>query len=169
MKGFIYICKMNYEGKSYYKVGRTLRPGRRESDLRIGNPFLSVVAMKQSTSYEKDERIIQKSLQPYHYFGEWFELNDQQYADLYNQYDFSVYTEGERRQNIKQEQRKRPQKNDFHVFKKPKKLKNGETVRRWYYYFINEEGKQIQKACRGCKTRTEAENYIRNIQEGKEP
>jgi hypothetical protein len=81
---------------------------------------------------------------------------------------FFAYTEEKRRQNIKQEQRKRPQKNDLHVFKKPKKLKDGKTVHRWYYYFVNEEGKQTQKACRGCKTRNEAENYVRNIQEEKE-
>lgn len=52
---------------------------------------------------------------------------------------------------------------EFHVFKKPKKLKNGKTVHRWYYYYINESKKQVQKACRGCKTRKEAEDYIRAL------
>jgi integrase len=52
---------------------------------------------------------------------------------------------------------------DFHVFKKPKKLKNGKTVHRWYYYYLDENKKQVQKACRGCKSRKEAEDYIRTL------
>jgi integrase len=52
---------------------------------------------------------------------------------------------------------------DFHVFKKPKKLKNGKTVHRWYYYYLDENKKQVQKACRGCKNRKEAEDYIRKL------
>jgi integrase len=55
---------------------------------------------------------------------------------------------------------------EFHVFKKPKKpkkLKNGKKVHRWYYYYLDEGKKQVQKACRGCKTRKEAENYIRAL------
>jgi integrase len=51
----------------------------------------------------------------------------------------------------------------FHVFKKPKKLKNGKTVHRWYYYYLDEGKKQVQKACRGCETRKEAEDYIRAL------
>ena len=40
---------------------------------------------------------------------------------------------------------------DYHVFRKPKKIKN-KTVHRWYYYFYDPlTGKKIQKACRGCK------------------
>jgi integrase len=55
---------------------------------------------------------------------------------------------------------------DFHVFKKPKKVKNGKTVKtvhRWYYYYLDERKRQVQKACRGCKTRKEAEDYIRAL------
>jgi integrase len=52
---------------------------------------------------------------------------------------------------------------EFHVFKKPKKLKNGKIVRRWYYYYLDENKKQRQKACKGCKTRKEAEDYIRTL------
>jgi integrase len=52
---------------------------------------------------------------------------------------------------------------EFHVFKKPKKLKNGKKVHRWYYYYLGEDKKQIQRACRGCKTRKEAEDYIRAL------
>jgi hypothetical protein len=55
---------------------------------------------------------------------------------------------------------------EFHVFKKPKKLKSGKTAHRWYYYYLDENGKQVQKACRGCKMRKEAEDYIRAISGG---
>jgi integrase len=53
---------------------------------------------------------------------------------------------------------------EFHVFKKPKKLKNGKTVHRWYYYYLDEDKKQVQRACRTCKTRKEAEDYIRELE-----
>jgi integrase len=55
---------------------------------------------------------------------------------------------------------------EFHVFKKPKKLKNGKTVHRWYYYYLDENKKQRQKACKGCKIRKEAEDYIRAVSGG---
>jgi integrase len=52
---------------------------------------------------------------------------------------------------------------EFHVFRKPKKLKNGKTVHRWYYYYLDENKKQVQRACRGCKNRNEAEDFIRAL------
>ena len=52
---------------------------------------------------------------------------------------------------------------EYHVFRKTKQLKNGKSVRRWYYYYLDENKKQIQKACKGCKTRKEAEDYIRAL------
>ena len=52
---------------------------------------------------------------------------------------------------------------EFHVFRKPKKLKNGKKVYRWYYYYLDENKKQVQKACRGCKSRKEAEDFIRAL------
>jgi integrase len=52
---------------------------------------------------------------------------------------------------------------EYHVFRKPKKLKDGKTVHRWYYYYLDVNKKQIQKACKGCKSRKEAENYIRTL------
>jgi integrase len=58
---------------------------------------------------------------------------------------------------------------EFHVFKKPKKLKNGKTVHRWYYYYLDEDKRQVQRACRGCKTRKEAENYIRALEGDNSP
>jgi integrase len=55
---------------------------------------------------------------------------------------------------------------EYHVFRKPKKLKNGKTVHRWYYYYLDENKNQVQKACRGCKNRAEAEDYIRALASG---
>lgn len=50
---------------------------------------------------------------------------------------------------------------DYHPFKKDVKGKNGKIVQRWYYYYYNPaDGKQIQKACRKCKNKSEAEAYI---------
>jgi hypothetical protein len=52
---------------------------------------------------------------------------------------------------------------EYHVFKKPKKLKSGKTVRRRYYYCLDENKKQAQKSCKGCKSRKEAEDYVRAL------
>ena len=51
----------------------------------------------------------------------------------------------------------------YHVFKKSKKTREGKPFYRWYYYYVNAEGKKIQKACPGCKNRTDAESYIRTL------
>jgi hypothetical protein len=48
-------------------------------------------------------------------------------------------------------------KMEYHVFKKPKTKKDGKIFHRWYYYFYNSEGKKIQKACPGCRNRSDAE------------
>ena len=52
---------------------------------------------------------------------------------------------------------------DYHVFKKPVKGRSGRQVHRWYYYWTGPDGNQIQRACRGCKNRSDAENYIRTL------
>jgi len=53
---------------------------------------------------------------------------------------------------------------EYRAFKKPKKLKNGDTVRRWYYYYVDSSGKKIQKSCgKGIKSREAAENFIRAL------
>ena len=54
---------------------------------------------------------------------------------------------------------------DYHLFKKPRKIKN-KTVHRWYYYYVDPfTGKEIQKACRGCKTQAEANRTFRKLEE----
>ncbi|MDR0584002.1 MAG: site-specific integrase [Treponema sp.] len=51
----------------------------------------------------------------------------------------------------------------YHVFKKPVKGQSGREVHRWYYYWVDAAGKQHQKACKGCRNRSDAENYIRTL------
>jgi len=53
---------------------------------------------------------------------------------------------------------------EYHAFRKPKKLKSGKIVHRWYYYWIDETGKQFQKSCgTKVKNRQAAEDYIRAL------
>ena len=50
---------------------------------------------------------------------------------------------------------------DYHVFRKSKKLKNGTTVRRWYYYYTDADGRQTQRSCGAqIKCRKAAEDFI---------
>jgi len=166
MKGYIYICKMQYEGKSYYKIGRSLDLGKRELALKTANPFLKIVAKKESFNHEKEEGEIQRSIKNYHFTLEWYELEDNQYQTVFNTFQFQEYSEEERNKNISLAHinvRKLASGQYYHTFKKPKKLKNGTIVHRWYYYYIDATGKQVQKACRGCKNRQQAENYIREL------
>ena len=50
---------------------------------------------------------------------------------------------------------------DYHVFKKPR-IKNGKQIYKWYYYYT-QNGKQIQKICKNCNNRSDAESYIRTL------
>jgi integrase len=50
---------------------------------------------------------------------------------------------------------------DYHLFRKPR-VKNGKTIHKWYYYFVV-NGKQIQKSCKRCTTKAEAEAYIHKL------
>jgi integrase len=53
---------------------------------------------------------------------------------------------------------------EYHTFKKPVKGRDGRQVHRWYYYYIDQNGKQIQKSCgKKVKNRSDAENFIRNL------
>jgi integrase len=51
----------------------------------------------------------------------------------------------------------------YHVFKKPKKNRAGKPFFRWYYYYLDKDGKKIQKACPKCRNRSDAESYIRTL------
>lgn len=50
---------------------------------------------------------------------------------------------------------------EYHVFKKPR-IKNGKKIYKWYYYYTL-NGKQIQKVCKNCLNRSDAESYIRSL------
>jgi len=52
----------------------------------------------------------------------------------------------------------------YHAFRKPRKLKNGKIIHPWYYYYIDESGKQVQKAC-GPEVRNmeDAQTFIRSL------
>jgi hypothetical protein len=175
MKGYIYICEMVYKGEFYYKIGRALNVVKREADLKIGNPFLSVIAITQSANYITAERKIQNSVAEYHFSGEWYRLTLERYRHLYTEFAFKDFTDDERQYQQKfghttQKTRKASFDGSHvcHVFKKPKKLRSGERGYRWYYYYVDENGKQHQKSCRGCTSRKEAEDYIRALKKQQE-
>ena len=52
---------------------------------------------------------------------------------------------------------------EYKVFKKTVKGRAGKEVRRWYYHWKDAAGKEHQGICKGCKNRSEAENYIRTL------
>jgi hypothetical protein len=178
VKGFIYICKMRYEGKSYYKIGRTTDLGKRELALRTANPFLKIVAKKISYRHQREEKEIHSAMKNRQFELEWYELTDDQYAVLVTGFHFENYPDDERAENLRlarikypkyqsekppsQHQSEKPSE-QYHVFRKNKKTRAGVSFFRWYYYFYDQNGKKIQKACQGCNTRTEAENFIRTL------
>ena len=52
---------------------------------------------------------------------------------------------------------------DYKVFRKSVKGKSGKTVRRWYYHWTDSAGIQHQKICKGCRNRSEADDFVRTI------
>lgn len=50
---------------------------------------------------------------------------------------------------------------DYNVFKKTI-VTGGKTRHYWYYWYL-ENGRQIQKACKGCKTMAEAWDYVNKL------
>ena len=52
--------------------------------------------------------------------------------------------------------------NFFTIYQHPKETKKGKCYK-WYYYYYDQNGKKVQKACRGCNTREESENFIAKI------
>jgi len=53
---------------------------------------------------------------------------------------------------------------EYHVFRKPKRLRGKKLVHRWYYYWVDDKGKQFQKSCgEKIKSRKQAEDYIRTL------
>ena len=52
----------------------------------------------------------------------------------------------------------------YKLFRKNVKSKNGKNVKKYYYWYYDETGKQIKKVCRNCVTKADAEAYIENLQ-----
>jgi len=52
---------------------------------------------------------------------------------------------------------------DYHCYKRAVKGRAGKPVNRWMYYWYDGTGKMNQKACKGCRNRSEAENYVRSL------
>ena len=51
---------------------------------------------------------------------------------------------------------------DYHLFKKT--VKSGSKSKtRYYYWFYDESGKQVQKVCKNCSSRWEAEQFISSL------
>lgn len=49
----------------------------------------------------------------------------------------------------------------YHLFHKEVLSKN-KKIKKWYYWYY-QDGKQVQKACRNCNTKAEAELFIENL------
>ena len=50
----------------------------------------------------------------------------------------------------------------YHIFKKTVKSGN-KTVQRWYYWFKDENGKQISRVCKNCYTKQQAQIFISQL------
>jgi integrase len=53
-------------------------------------------------------------------------------------------------------------KETFTVYQHLKETKAGKA-HRWYYYYYTLDGKKVQKACKGCQTKEQAEAYVAKL------
>jgi integrase len=51
---------------------------------------------------------------------------------------------------------------DYHVFRKQRITNRGKIVHKWYYYCVV-DGRQIQKVCKGCRTKNEALDFVSRL------
>ena len=49
---------------------------------------------------------------------------------------------------------------DYNLFHNTITGKNGKQIKKWYYWFYDQNGKQIKRVCKGCGIKAEAEAYI---------
>lgn len=47
----------------------------------------------------------------------------------------------------------------YHLFHKEVISKN-KKIKKWYYWFYDQDGKQVQKVCKGCFTKADAERFL---------
>jgi hypothetical protein len=120
-----------------YKISRTTDLGKRELALRTANPFLTIVAKKESSRNQRKEKEIHSALKERRFEPEWYKLTDEQYTALFNDFHFKDYSEDERAENLRLARTvtKARSSDLYHVFKKPKKDSTGKRFYRWYYYF----------------------------------
>lgn len=52
---------------------------------------------------------------------------------------------------------------DYNIFKKTIVGKRGKSVRRWYYYYVDSDGVQKQRVCKGCSNRSEAMAFVAKL------
>ena len=52
---------------------------------------------------------------------------------------------------------------DYNIFKKTIIGKRGKAVRRWYYYYVDSDGVQKQRVCKGCSNRSEAMAFVAKL------
>jgi hypothetical protein len=146
---------MRYEEKIYYKIGKTRDLGKRELALKTANPFLDMIGIKTTFNYDKEEKEIHHKLKQYHFDGEWYELPDDVFQNTFINYNFEIYTETERLKNIKNayikiKERIKQDPQSYRVFKKNKTI-GGRRTYRWYYWYCDTNGKQVQETYRNCK------------------
>ena len=49
---------------------------------------------------------------------------------------------------------------DYNLFQKKTVGKGKKIVKRWYYWFYDAKGKQVQKVCKGCQNKAEAWQFV---------
>lgn len=52
----------------------------------------------------------------------------------------------------------------YHLFRK-EVLSKGKLIKKWYYWFYDADGIQVQRVCKGCLTKAQAEEFISNLPE----
>ena len=52
---------------------------------------------------------------------------------------------------------------NYNIFLKKTKGKKGKNVKKWYYWYFDDNGKQKQKICKGCSTKAEAMAFVNSL------
>lgn len=74
-EGYVYL--IHAEGTTRYKIGRSVNPIARCSDIQKQAPYpLKIISSFWSINSVEDEKRLHKSYASYRVFGEWFELDD---------------------------------------------------------------------------------------------
>lgn len=52
---------------------------------------------------------------------------------------------------------------DYNIFQKKTVGKKKKIIKKWYYWFYDKTGKQVQKVCKGCTTKAEALAFVNSL------